>query len=155
MERYAQLELDRQLCFPLYAASRALVRSYAPHLEPLGLTYPQYLTMLALWQSDGQATVSELGRLLRLDSGTLTPVLKRLEAAGFVTRRRDAADERRVVIEVTADGEQLQDRAAAVPAAVAARLGLDLEDGAALHALLYRVLHALDVADDTPPLAAR
>lgn len=146
MATYPQLELDRQLCFPLYAASRAMIRSYAPSLDAVGLTYPQYLTMLALWEADGSATVGELGRRLHLDSGTLTPLLKRLETAGYVERRRDASDERRVIIDLTAAGADLQERVADVPATVAGRLDLSPTDGATLHALLHRVLHALDTA---------
>ena len=109
------LLLDRQLCFALYAASRAVVRAYAPLLEPLGLTYPQYLVFLVLWEQDG-LMVSELGQRLSLDSGTLTPLLKRLEASGYVTRMRDVQDERRVHIHLTTAGRRLKARAAKVPA---------------------------------------
>src|SRR4051794_3065488 len=98
---YAQLDLDVQLCFPLYAATRAVTHRYAELLADVELTYPQYLTLLTLWGSSDPMTVGELGARLRLDSGTLTPLLKRLEAAGRVTRRRDPADERRVLVEVT------------------------------------------------------
>jgi MarR family transcriptional regulator, organic hydroperoxide resistance regulator len=143
MASHPQLELDLQLCFPLYAASRALTRAYAPLLEPFGLTYPQYLTMLALW-SHGAQTVGELGDRLRLDSGTLTPLLKRLEAQGLVTRRRDPDDERRVVVSTTRSGERLQDRLAHVPGALAERTGLTLQDGVALRRLLDKLLVALD-----------
>jgi DNA-binding MarR family transcriptional regulator len=139
-----QLELDRQLCFPLYAASRALIRAYGPHLEPHGLTYPQYLTMLALWESPTGATVGDLGRRLHLDSGTLTPLLKRLQAAGLVDRRRDAVDERRVLVEPTSLGMALRDQVADIPLAVAGSIGLSLQDGATLHRLLHEVLAALD-----------
>jgi DNA-binding MarR family transcriptional regulator len=139
-----QLELDRQLCFPLYAASRALIRIYGPHLDPLGLTYPQYLTMLALWETPDGATVGDIGRRLHLDSGTLTPLLKRLEAAGLVARHRDAADERRVLVQPTELGMALRERAEDVPLAVAAQLGLSPSDGATLHRLLHRLLAAVD-----------
>lgn len=121
---YEQLLLDRQLCFPLYAASRAVTSQYGPLLADLGLTYPQYLVMLVLWE-ESPVTVSVLGERLRLDSGTLSPLLKRLQAAGLVERRRDAADERRVLVEVTAAGAALRGRAATVPAAIAEALGLD------------------------------
>ncbi len=151
MTRHAQLELDRQLCFPLYATSRALTRTYAPLLDPVGLTYPQYLTMLALWAEPDGMTVGDLGRRLRLDSGTLTPLLKRLEGAGLVTRHRDPADERRVVVTLTDAGEHLQDDVAHVPEAVASQLGLTLEEGVTLHTLLNRVLQTLDAA---PPRGA-
>ena len=149
MTRHAQLELDRQLCFPLYATSRALTRTYAPLLEPVGLTYPQYLTMLALWAQPDGMTVGELGRRLRLDSGTLTPLLKRLEGAGLVARRRDPSDERRVVVTLTDEGERIQDDVAHVPEAVASQLGLTLDEGITLHTLLHKLLHTLDVGGAT------
>ena len=116
------LRLDRQLCFALYAASRAVTQAYIPLLAPLGLTYPQYLVMLVLWETDAQK-VKELGEALRLDSGTLTPLLKRMEAAGFVTRKRDVADERVVRVHLTAKGRALATKAAAVPEALACKLG--------------------------------
>ena len=109
------LALENQLCFAIVTAARNVVAVYRPILEPLGLTHPQYLVMLALWERDG-TTVSELGERLSLDSGTLTPLLKRLEASGFVTRLRDAADERRVRITLTPAGRKLRLRAVDVPA---------------------------------------
>lgn len=148
MQRQAQLDLDLQLCFPLYAAARALVQAYGPLLAPVGLTYPQYLTMLALWSADGPLTVGALGRRLRLDSATLTPLLKRLEAAGFVTRTRDVDDERRVLLAVTAAGEALQERVAHVPASIVERTGLTFEDGLALRRLLDGLLATLDGATE-------
>lgn len=108
------LKLDNQLCFAVYSASLAMTRLYKPLLDKLNLTYPQYLVMLALWERDGQM-VSELGTLLSLDSGTLTPLLKRLEANGLVSRLRDVADERRVHVTLTAAGRRLKARAAQVP----------------------------------------
>jgi len=115
----AALLLDNQLCFALYSASLAMTKLYKPLLDALGLTYPQYLVMLVLWEGDG-LMVSELGQRLSLDSGTLTPLLKRLESAGLVSRMRDAADERRVHIHLTAAGRRLKTRAAQVPACVLA-----------------------------------
>jgi DNA-binding MarR family transcriptional regulator len=123
----AALRLENQLCFALYAASGLVTRAYRPLLEPLGLTYPQYLAMLVLWER-GAATVGELGEALELDSGTLTPLLKRLEAAGYVARRRDPADERRVIVDLTEAGSALKEKAAEVPAALACKLGLPLAD---------------------------
>lgn len=108
------LHLDQQVCFPLYAAANAMVRLYRPLLDALGLTYPQYLAMLVLWEQDGRS-VGELGKLLHLDSGTLTPLLKRLESAELVTRGRDPADERRVVITLTAAGRKLRAKAQDIP----------------------------------------
>ncbi|MFP8778422.1 MarR family winged helix-turn-helix transcriptional regulator [Hydrogenophaga sp. RWCD_12] len=111
------LRLDHQLCFALYSASLAMTKLYKPLLDELGLTYPQYLALLVLWEQDG-VTVSDLGEKLYLDSGTLTPLLKRMEAAGLVSRLRDAADERRVLIRLTADGRQLKARALSIPGCV-------------------------------------
>lgn len=111
------LLIDKQLCFALYATSLAMSKVYKPHLDGLGLTYPQYVVMLVLWERDAQA-VSEIGTRLCLDSGTLTPLLKRLEATLLVTRRRDSRDERRVLIELTAPGRRLKARAAKIPACI-------------------------------------
>ena len=113
------LRLDNQLCFALYSASLAMTKLYKPLLDELGLTYPQYLVMLVLWEGDG-LMVSELGQRLCLDSGTLTPLLKRLESTGLVSRMRDAEDERRVRIQLTAAGRKLKARAAKVPGCVLA-----------------------------------
>jgi DNA-binding MarR family transcriptional regulator len=121
------LRLDQQLCFALYATSLTMTRLYKPLLDPLGLTYPQYLLMLVLWQSDG-VTVSQAGERLGLDSGTLTPLLKRLEAAGLLRRERDAADERRVLLWLTDAGQRLRRRAASVPPAIARATGCSLQD---------------------------
>jgi MarR family transcriptional regulator, organic hydroperoxide resistance regulator len=130
------LRLDDQLCFALYAASRAVTARYRPLLDPLGLTYPQYLVMLVLWEQD-QATVQQLGRQLRLDSGTLSPLLKRLEDAGLVTRARRPEDERSVLVRLTARGRRLRTRAAAVPDKMRECLdGVDIDAMTAqLHAL--------------------
>jgi MarR family transcriptional regulator, organic hydroperoxide resistance regulator len=116
---HAALLLDNQLCFALYSASLAMTKLYKPLLDELGLTYPQYLVMLVLWEGDG-LMVSALGERLSLDSGTLTPLLKRLESVGLVSRMRDAADERRVHIHLTVAGRRLKARAARVPACVLA-----------------------------------
>ena len=113
------LQLDNQLCFALYSASLAMTKLYKPMLDELGLTYPQYLVMLVLWEGDG-LMVSELGQRLSLDSGTLTPLLKRLEAGGLISRLRDVQDERRVHIHLTAAGRKLKARAAKVPACLLA-----------------------------------
>ena len=125
------LRLDHQLCFALYSASLAMTKLYKPLLAELGLTYPQYLAMLALWEEDGQ-TVSALGERLHLDSGTLTPLLKRMETAGLVTRLRDAADERRVLIRLTAAGRALKARARRIPGCVLAASQCDVAEALAL-----------------------
>jgi len=113
----AMLLLDNQLCFALYSTSLAMTKLYKPLLDELGLTYPQYLAMLVLWEKDG-LTVSELGERLFLDSGTLTPLLKRLEVSGLVSRLRDVEDERRVHITLTAAGRKLKSRAAGIPGCI-------------------------------------
>ena len=136
---YEQLKLENQLCFPLYACAKEIVRRYQPSLEPLDLTYTQYLVMMALWEYEEQ-TVKELGQRLWLDSGTLTPVLKKLEAKGYVTRRRSEIDERSVVIAVTEEGRNLCDRASKVPAEVGACVKLSAGEAMELHTLLYRML---------------
>jgi|SRR6185369_2218771 DNA-binding MarR family transcriptional regulator len=126
VDRLPQLELSNQLCFALYRASRAVVRAYGPVLAELGLTYPQYLTMLVLWETRAPLTVGEIGARLHLDSGTLTPLLKRLEDLGFASRTRDPADERRVLIALTERGAALRERAADVPERVFAGYGIDI-----------------------------
>jgi DNA-binding MarR family transcriptional regulator len=122
-----RLALDHQLCFALYSGSLAMTKLYRPLLAPLGLTYPQYLVMLVLWEHDAVG-VTALGERLGLDSGTLTPLLKRLEAAGLVRRERDTGDERRVFLHLTADGRALRARATAVPLAVATASGCSLDE---------------------------
>ena len=144
------LALDRQLCFALYSASLAMTRRYRPLLEPLGLTYPQYLVMLAMWQHDGRG-VGELGEALSLDSGTLTPLLKRLEAAELVRRERSREDERRVEVHLTEAGAALREQAAAVPLQMAEAVGCSLDEIGALTRELHRLRHALLLADPGIP----
>ncbi|MBF6298823.1 MarR family transcriptional regulator [Nocardia amamiensis] len=136
------LALDAQLCFPLYAASRAMTAVYRPKLERLGLTYPQYLVMLALWERDGRS-VGDVCHTLALDSGTLSPLLKRLEAAGLVERRRSAADERRVDIQLTERGRALRAEAGDIPAEMAEASGLSPADFLALRDILRRLTRSL------------
>lgn len=137
------LDLDRQVCFPLYAASNLLNRLYRPILGDLGLTYPQYLVMLVLWKHTPQ-TVGSLGDMLHLDSGTLTPLLKRMELAGLISRIRDVEDERRVLIGLTGKGRSLRSDAEKVPAMLSAGLAIDEAAIAALRGQvreLVAVLH--------------
>ncbi|MCZ4499714.1 MAG: Organic hydroperoxide resistance transcriptional regulator [Marmoricola sp.] len=146
MTEYPQLDLDAQLCLPLYAAARGVTRRYNEVLTDVGLTYPQYVTMLALWDAGTPLTVGEVGQRLHLDSGTLTPVLKRLEAAGHVVRKRDADDERRVRVEVTARGEKLRDAVADVPEKVWCGMGLPDRDAVRLRGLLDQLLSGVDAS---------
>lgn len=130
--------LDRQLCFALYSASLATTKLYKPLLEPLGLTYPQYLVLLALWERDGPS-VGELGEQLFLDSGTLTPLLKRLQAAGWIERERASDDERRVHVRLTANGKSLKARARVVPREIAAATGCSPDELATLTTRLQQL----------------
>jgi len=141
-----QLRLDQQVCFPLYAASNILTRLYRPLLTELGLTYSQYLVMLCLWEQH-PLTVGQLGRTLYLDTGTLTPLLKRLEQNGLILRRRSEDDERRVVVELTEAGLALKPRARRIPEAMLCRLELSGDDIARLRADLQRLVAALSEVD--------
>ena len=111
---YEQLKLENQLCFPVYAASRLIIREYQPHLDKLGITYSQYLVLMVLWEKDGIA-VSEITERLILNTNTVTPILKRMEAQGLITRQRSGSDERKVIITLTPKGRQLQAEAASIP----------------------------------------
>ena len=135
------LQLDRQVCFALSVAARAVVALYRPLLEPMGLTHPQYLVMLALWERSPRS-VKDLAAALALDPGTLSPLLKRLEAGGLVTRARDRADERALAVELTAKGRALRAEAEKVPPAIVARLGIEIAELEDLHAALTRVIAA-------------
>ena len=130
--------LDDQLCFALYAASRSITNAYREGLGQLGLTYPQFVTLLALWEND-DATVRELGQRLRLDSGTLSPLLKRLETLGFITRHRSAHDERRVHIRLTPQGRALEEPIVSVQKDVASRLSLSADEAVLLRTLAQRL----------------
>lgn len=137
------LALKNQLCFPLYAASKELTRRYQPFLKPLGLTYTQYVTMMALWEQD-HVSVKDLGRRLYLDSATLTPMLKRLEAHGYITRERSKEDERAMDIALTEEGRMLRERAADVPACIGGCIRMEKEDALQLKALLEKFLASLE-----------
>ncbi|HNV47550.1 MAG TPA: MarR family transcriptional regulator [Spirochaetota bacterium] len=137
------LRLDNQLCFLLYAASRAVTRLYGPLLDGLGLTYPQYLTMLVLWENDG-VEVGTITRLLHMDTGTMSPLLKRLEAGGLIVRNRAKDDERKVIVSLTKKGADLKRKAVSVPGALLCRSGLSFQDYAELKARLTDVLDTLE-----------
>ncbi len=141
-ETYSQLRLENQLCFPLYAASREVIKRYRPHLDALNLTYTQYVAMMVFW-AEKRMSVKELGNRLFLDSGTLTPVLKSLEEKGYIRRRRSAEDERVLIAELTDAGAALKEQAASVPGKVAGCLSLDEEEAAELRRLLYKLLDRL------------
>jgi DNA-binding MarR family transcriptional regulator len=135
------LQLERQVCFALVVASRSVLGIYRPLLEPLGLTHPQYLVMLALW-GETPLSVGRIGSLLQLDSPTLSPLLKRLQSAGLITRTRSGDDERQVDIDLTDAGRALREEALAIPPAVVEKLGMEIPELEALHAALTRVIAA-------------
>ena len=134
------MKLENQLCFPLYAAARNVTGLYTPWLKPLGLTYTQYIVFLVLWEKDG-IPVSEIGEKLMLDNGTLTPLLKKMEVAGYVERKRSQIDERVVEVTLTEAGRALQEKAKDVPLRVAACIELAPEKGKMLYDLLYELLN--------------
>jgi DNA-binding MarR family transcriptional regulator len=146
------LALERQVCFALSVAARNVVAVYRPVLDPLGLTHPQYLVMLALWQH-GPLSVKELSRLLQLDPGTLSPLLKRLEAAGLLRRERDPKDQRNLALALTDKGNALRADAEKIPAGILERLGMPIEELMSLHAALTQVIAASQRAL-TSPVAA-
>ncbi|GAA0631188.1 MarR family transcriptional regulator [Sporichthya brevicatena] len=141
------LALDRQVCFALAVASRSVIGIYRPLLEPLGLTHPQYLVMLALWDREPR-TVKDIGATLRLEPATLSPMLKRLESLGYISRRRNTEDERALSVELTATGRALRAEAEKIPYAVVRRLGVGVEDLMALHAALGQVITAAERIPD-------
>ena len=138
-KRYDALKLENQLCFPLYACSKEIVRAYTPLLDELGLTYTQYITMMVMWEHK-ELRVKEVGKLLYLDSGTLTPLLKKLEEKGFVTRRRSDTDERDVIVTITKSGEALKEKAVSIPQKLSGCVDLEPQKAKALYDLLYEVL---------------
>ena len=146
------LQLDKQLCFALYSASLAMTRLYKPLLEPLGMTYPQYLALLVLWEQDA-LSVSQLGERLFLDSGTLTPLLKRMEASGWLLRERAADDERRVIVSLTRQGRALRARARAVPVKLASATGCSADELMVLTGQLQQLRARLH--DGAVPASAR
>jgi DNA-binding MarR family transcriptional regulator len=139
------LQLERQVCFALVVAARSVLAVYRPLLEPLGLTHPQYLVMLALW-GETPLSVGRIGSLLQLDSPTLSPLLKRLQSAGLITRTRSGDDERQVDIDLTPEGRALREKALAIPPAVVEKLGMEIPELEALHAALTRVIAAANAS---------
>lgn len=138
-KKYEVLKLENQLCFPLYACSRELIKHYKPFLDELDLTYTQYIAMMVLWEHRS-VTVKEMGQYLFLDSGTLTPLLKKMEAKGLITRKRDQEDERSLIISLTDEGEALKERAVEVPVKLAQCVRLTPEETGELYRLLHKLL---------------
>lgn len=133
------LKLDNQLCFPLYAAARRITGAYTPYLKPLGLTYTQYVVLMVLWEHD-RLTVSEICSRLHLDSGTLTPLLKKMERAGYIMRERSASDERKVIISITDKGADMRSNVLDIPCKIRECVKLTDKEAAQLYTLLYKVL---------------
>lgn len=142
MDKYEALKIENQLCFPLYAASKEIVGKYHDILSKLDLTYTQYIVMMVLWNVDS-ITVKELGKRVYLDSGTLTPLLKKLENKGYIQRIRDTKDERNVIISLTPSGDKLKEEAVNVPFEIGKCIPLSLEEGKTLYSLLYKILENL------------
>ena len=143
----AALLLDNQLCFPLYACAREVIKRYRPFLDELGLTYTQYIAMMVLWETPCVSS-RQLGRRLCLDSGTLTPVLKRLESMSYVNRKRDEKDERNLIVTLTEAGQALKERAAFIPGQMAACIRMEPEDALQLYTLLHRLLDTMQEGND-------
>ena len=138
-DAYESLKLGNQLCFPLYACSKEIIRKYKPFLDALDLTYTQYITMMVMWEKKS-VNVKTLGENLFLDSGTLTPVLKKLESKGYITRERSDKDERNLIVRVTDEGEALKDKAISIPQKVGACVCLSADESKVLYDLLYKII---------------
>ncbi len=142
-DKYDKLKLENQLCFPLYAASKEIVRHYKPFLDKLDMTYTQYITMMVMWEHK-ELTVKELGQYLYLDSGTLTPLLKTMEKKGWVERNRSKADERVLNVSITTEGQALREKALCVPEQMAGCVCLEPEEAEELYKLLHKILGSLN-----------
>ncbi len=139
MEKFDCLKLENQLCFPLYACSKELIKKYKPYLDKIDLTYTQYITMMVLWE-EKETNVKALGEKLYLDSGTLTPLLKKLESKGYIKRKRSSNDERNLVVTITSQGEKLKEEAVDIPKKIGSCLNLSEEEVGVLYGLLYKIL---------------
>lgn len=139
---YDALKIENQLCFPLYAASKEIVRKYKPFLDELDLTYTQYITMMVMWEQK-EMNVKKLGECLYLDSGTLTPVLKKLESKGYISRQRYKEDERNLCVAITKEGEALRDKAVNIPTQMGKCINLEAGEAKELYRLLYKILKQL------------
>ena len=138
-ENYSNLKLENQLCFPLYACSKEIIRKYKPYLDEVDLTYTQYIAMMVMWEKK-KVNVKTLGESLYLDSGTLTPVLKKLEAKGYISRERSSEDERNLVVTITEEGEALKEKADCIPSKMGKCVHLTPEESTTLYKLLYKVI---------------
>ena len=141
-DKYPQLKLENQICFPIYACAKEVTKAYKPFLDELDLTYTQYITMMVMWEHK-ELKVKEVGKYLYLDSSTLTPLLKRLEEKGYITRRRSAEDERDLIVTLTEQGEALKEKASSVPEKLGSCIALEPQKAQALYALLYELLGKL------------
>lgn len=141
-DKFNALKLENQLCFPLYACAKEVVKAYKPYLDELDLTYTQYITMMVMWEHK-ELRVKDVGKCLFLDSSTLTPLLKRLEEKGYVVRRRSAEDERDLIVTITEDGEELKEKAVTVPEQLGACIALDPQKARTLYELLYEIIGKL------------
>ena len=142
-EKYEVLRLKNQLCFPIYLCSKEIQRRYTPYLNELNLTYTQYVVMMYFWEH-GSSNVKAIGKALLLDPSTLTPLLKKLESKGYITRNRSEQDERNLIVELTDSGRELQDKAINIPAQIGRCLDLSEEEAVALYNILYKVLHNVE-----------
>ena len=144
MEEFNPLKLENQLCFPIYACAREIAKAYTPYLDKIDLTYTQYVTMMVMWDRES-LTFKELGKKLFLDSGTLTPVIKNLEKKGFVTKQRDPADERNVIVSITASGKALREKAKEIPSKMLCAYKISEDDGKQLYSLIYKLLNQISI----------
>ena len=144
--RYEVLKLKNQLCFPLYACSREVVKRYKPFLDKIDLTYTQYIAMMVMWEKKS-LNVKELGECLYLDSGTLSPLIKKLETKGLITRKRSDKDERNLIVEITLEGENLKEQAVDIPMQIADCTNLSEEEAMLLYSLLYKILGEVNVQE--------
>ncbi len=142
-KNFDALKLDNQLCFPLYVCSKEIVKKYKPFLDEIGLTYTQYITMMAMWEHE-ELSVKKLGELLFLDSGTLTPVLKTLEKKGLLSRRRSTDDERMLIVKLTKEGINLKEKAVGVPYKMQGCVSIDEKDAAELYRILHKIMNNIN-----------
>ena len=141
--KYDILKIENQLCFPLYACAKEVVKHYTPFLDEIDLTYTQYIVMMVLWDKKS-VTVKELGQILYLDSGTLTPLLKKLEAKGYLSRKRSETDERNLIVTISEQGENLREKAVEVPGKISRCIALDSEEAMMLYRILYKILDQMN-----------